>query len=167
MESSCPFMAIHSAMDKSKESDSARKGKGSIPLACPMSGRKAVLDQNHGFRNIGSSEEESEEDDAYDLKGKGDGLGVIPEDMETPETPLGDTSPRASLAGSMRSLRSVSQIGSVASGINVNIPAGSRSSLVVSPPFAVSTLIFDQALLGRISSSHSRTSKNSKSKSSK
>jgi hypothetical protein len=137
MESSCPFMAIRSAMDKSKGSDSAFKGKGNIPLACPMSGRKAVLDQNHGFRNISSKEEE--DDDVNDWKGKGEALGVIPEDLESVETPgpLGDTSPRASVAGSIRSL---TQIGSVASGINVNIPAGS---------------------------SHSKTSKNSKSRTSK
>ena len=131
-------MAIHSAMDKTKDPDPARKGKGNIPLSCPMSGRKAVLDQNHGFQNISSKEEEEEhndddddeyDDDDKDWKGKGDGLGVIPEDMEAPGKPLGDTSPRASLAGSMRSLRSVSQIGSVASDINVNIPGGSRQPL--------------------------------------
>jgi hypothetical protein len=129
-------MAIHSAMDKSRDSDSSRKGKGNIPLACPMSGRKAVLDQDHGFRNVSSEDEETEDDN--DWNGKGDTLGVIPEDMETErwgqaDNPLSDTSPRASLAGSMRSLRSVSQIGSVASGINVNIPAGSRQYLCRAP----------------------------------
>ena len=56
-----------------------------------MPGRKAVLDQNPGVRNISLKEEEEEDtdddddnDDGKNWKGKGDGLGVIPEDLEAP-----------------------------------------------------------------------------------
>ena len=55
-----------------------------------MPGRKAVLDQNPGVRNISLKEEEEDNDDDDDnddgknWKGKGDGLGVIPEDLEAP-----------------------------------------------------------------------------------
>ena len=126
-------MAIHTAMEKggiTKDSELLRKSGAKIPLACPMSGRRAVVDED-GIKHLNS---DSEEEEIGDWRGKGEhNLGVIPEDMEpdirdslskADDNP--HSSPRGSIAGSMRSLRSVSQIGSVASGIKANIPAGSR-----------------------------------------
>ena len=133
MDSSCPFMAIHAAMGGDTNSELDRKSSGKIPLVCPMSGRRA----NAGQDGIHQASSDSEEDGAGNWRTDHHDLGVIPEDMESEvregwgqpteevmDNPQG--SPHASLAGSMRSLRSVSQIGSKASGIRAHVPGGSR-----------------------------------------
>ena len=121
---SCPFMAMHSATESAHGSDSRANEFVDNPssLACPVSGRRAFLDHGSG--------KSLDDDNGWYMGGKQ--LNVIKEDseLETAEQELdngrGESSPRGSLAGSLRSLRSLSQGGSVASGINAKIPGGSR-----------------------------------------
>ncbi len=82
--------------NEGRAGEAAAGGCGRGRDACggggPMSGRKAVLDQNHGVRNISLLEGEDDDEDndgdgdndEKNWKGNGDGFGVIPEDLEAP-----------------------------------------------------------------------------------
>mmetsp|Transcript_52367 Transcript_52367/g.109238 ORF Transcript_52367/g.109238 Transcript_52367/m.109238 type:complete len:504 (+) Transcript_52367:153-1664(+) len=130
----CPFMAIYDA------TQAAKAGKD-IPLTCPFSGNRAgvltsVGVSGHSF----GAYDETDFSDSWRQTGNSHHLGVIREDaemdmrdsmqdsMEEESNPgqKDEGSPHqsraGSLAGSMRSL------GSLASGINANVPAGSRIS---------------------------------------
>jgi hypothetical protein len=61
MDSSCPFMAIHSAMEKSNDSSK-------LPASCPISGKRMILEDSKG-RSRKSTDDDDEGDDESDFHG--------------------------------------------------------------------------------------------------
>ena len=61
MESSCPFMAISSAMDKSKSGSQGEHSK--IPVSCPVSGKRMSLEdkKSGSIRTISDRDDDEDE----------------------------------------------------------------------------------------------------------
>ncbi len=75
MDSSCPFMAIHSAMEKSKDGASANSGK--LPASCPISGKRMILDDSKGSSRNESEDNDDDDDEESDFHG-----GWLPSDSD-------------------------------------------------------------------------------------
>ncbi len=133
-QSSCPFMALQTALDRSKEASIQSREKGNKTMFCPFSGRQAIIGNG--------SQRFSDDDLGHDSEWtRGNYLGAISEDFENrladdQEERSIHSGPsmhgRRSMASSMHSLHSLRSMDSAASGFrDPNIPGGSRFKAVV------------------------------------
>lgn len=139
MGTSCPFMALQTAMDKAKGNHSPNRA---LNLSCPFSGRQLSVatnsvDANDNCLHSPSYGDETRQDHRISqwmrqVPRSASPLGAISEDIESrgvDEQEQRSTLGRQSLAGSLRSLHSVQ---SVISGLHdPNLPGSSRYCLSV------------------------------------
>ncbi len=134
--SSCPFMALQNALDRSKDAAVPSREKSNKAMFCPFSGRQAI---------IGSGSSRFNDDDhVHDNEWmRGNHLGAISEDLEN--RPADDQDERSihsgpsmygrrSMASSMQSLRSLDSLR------EPNIPGGSRFENVLTKENSVANV---------------------------
>ncbi len=136
MADSCPFMAIHAAMEGSKNQSGSQYDK-KTPLKCPISGR-AMENPRHDDKN-GSKQKkpgtstigESADDFTADSQKQTEHQRVLSsgsssDSLRSQSAPSQNGSQVGSHIGSHVGSRVGSHIGSLASGIRANIPSSSR-----------------------------------------
>ena len=144
MADSCPFMAIHAAMEGSK-SQSDYKHDKKTPLKCPISGR--AMEKPHddktgtkqkkaGMSTIGedSTAESQEQTEHLRVLSSGSSSGSVRSQSTHSHNGSLAGSHVGSQVGSRIGSHVGSHMGSLASGIRANLPASSKWVLLRIPP---------------------------------